>query len=510
MDKRLAPRRWPHFMERRGKASYHSSRVLGQLYDKVDKVDFKPSYEMPFDQRILTKYTPSNEFLKKARRIKSQYDAALRRVMGQMEIGTEFEVWTAFVLSRPRVGTQYKFHEIVRRESEALKQQYRDICIKEAGGSRDFEDLGPFAAAMYQVTWEEVQIALHESRTTHVRPDGSVGKRPIKSYSMPLISFPWLLEVMLCRIATGSATQRGSHMLSLNVSSKPKPRQGPGDVEGVGPQTMVGMDYARTSDGQFIHRGEILRLFHHDDEDEDVDVDGEILLHSSSSPELSSMVDSGPDPENESQANNGAQTPDAELVMSLPATKATAGEHVERRKDNVTSSHLRCKFKAKHGGAALAKLAHSPPASLKMPANLDVQAQEGKDVMDLSWPSSTSFATANSGQGYAPPPTISGETPDARVESGQHTGTTRQTNAWMDCNSDEDRIVGKKAIGREFSDPFLNKENTLLPSGSRRQSQLTEDMHKIAQNPGKRVSMNSNKSDSALHIYDKPLTTRLQ
>lgn len=320
MDKRLAPRKWPHFMEKSGKASYHSFRILGQLYDKVDKVDFKPTYDVPFDRRVLTKYKLSTETLRKARKIKSQYDAALRRVMGQLEVKTEFEIWAAFVLSRPRVGTQYKFHEIVRRESDALKEQYRNICVKEAGGSRDVKVAGPFAAAMYQVTWEEVQIALYESRTSHIRPDGTVGKRPVKSYSMPLISFPWLLERTLGDIATGSTLRKGRYKLDAVDALKPKPRPVANTYEEGDQQSMADMDYARTNDGQIIHRGEILHLFDHDDEDSDFD--SESLHDSLSSPEPPSMVDSDLLPENESQPNEGLQAPKVGEAVYLPSEKA--------------------------------------------------------------------------------------------------------------------------------------------------------------------------------------------
>ena len=269
MDKKLAPRQWPHFMEKKGK-SYHSTKILGQLYDMVHRVDFRPSYDVPFDDRILKKYKLPIEMLKKARRIKSQYDTGLRRVMGQMEVKTEFEIWTSFVLSKPRVGTAYKFHEIVRRESEALKQQFRDICIKESGGSRDFEHLAPFAAAMYQVTWEEVRIALYESRVDHVRPDGTVGKRQIRPHSMPLISFPWLFDTILGRIAMGGITSQNLESYSAPVASKPRPVAPVVDeFRDKNSHDVANMDCVYTSDGQIVHRGEILRLFHDDDEDSD-------------------------------------------------------------------------------------------------------------------------------------------------------------------------------------------------------------------------------------------------
>jgi len=176
MPKRLIPRKWPHFMEKKYKpreAIYKSGKILGKLYDKVESVDFSPQYEEPFDRRILSAYKFGNALLKTARQIKSQYDTAMRRIMAQQEIQTEFEVWTTFVLSRPRVGSDYKVQEEMARISETLKEQFRAVCIEKAGG-KDFSILGPFVAGMYKVTKEELDIALAECKTTKL-----VGNREV-------------------------------------------------------------------------------------------------------------------------------------------------------------------------------------------------------------------------------------------------------------------------------------------------------------------------------------------
>ncbi|KAK3330950.1 RNA dependent RNA polymerase-domain-containing protein [Apodospora peruviana] len=269
-SKKLEPRKWPHFMEKARKNSYHSGKALGQLYDMVKKETFdsRDNYKLPFDDRILSKYNLSNYMLKKARQLKTRYDIAMRRIMGQLEINTEFEVWTTFVISKPRVGTAYKLQEKVGRESVALKQMYRELCINEAGGSRDYEDLAPFVAAMYRVTSEEMRIALHEARQPHIRPDGSIGKRKITARSMPLNSFPWLFETVLGKIARDGkpAQTKLSDFVQLSIPKKPH-----GHVQSIldeQPEEME-MDYARTNDGQVIHRGEVLHLFRHEDDDEE-------------------------------------------------------------------------------------------------------------------------------------------------------------------------------------------------------------------------------------------------
>jgi RNA-dependent RNA polymerase len=74
MPKRLRPGKWPHFMEKRHKpkdAQYHSKKILGQLYDKVETVNFKPQYEEPFDKRILRAYALDDALLKTVRQIKT-------------------------------------------------------------------------------------------------------------------------------------------------------------------------------------------------------------------------------------------------------------------------------------------------------------------------------------------------------------------------------------------------------------------------------------------------------
>ena len=58
----LKPSKWPHFMNRNSK-TYHSTSVLGRLYDHVHNIDFTPDYEPPFDKRILTRYKLDDDIL---------------------------------------------------------------------------------------------------------------------------------------------------------------------------------------------------------------------------------------------------------------------------------------------------------------------------------------------------------------------------------------------------------------------------------------------------------------
>lgn len=262
MPKRLMPRKWPHFMEKKFKpasAIYTSERILGKLYDKVESVAFVPQWQEPFDRRILRAYKLDDALLKTVRQTKSKYDTAMLRIMAQQEIKTEFEVWSTFVLSKPRVGTDYKLQEEMARLSDALKDQFRKLCVELAGGI-DFAILGPFVAGMYKVTKEEVDIALAECRSSKIVGGREVPKRKMVPKSMPLISFPWLFEKELARIATGvdmDVDSMGLQVLDLKDPSKPRKRPvgvAMGDMD----------DYIREDNGRIVHRGEELDLFRTD------------------------------------------------------------------------------------------------------------------------------------------------------------------------------------------------------------------------------------------------------
>ena len=288
MPKYLRPRKWPHFMEKKHKPKeqiYVSEKILGQLYDKVESVEFIPHYESPFDKRILRAYPEDRATLKTARQIKSQYDTAMRRIMAQHDIETEFEIWTSFVLSKPRVGSDYKVQEEMGIISSTLKVRFKGICIEAAGGD-DFKSLGPFAAAMYQVTCEELAIALHECRTMKTIGGRDVPKRKMEPKSMPLMSFPWIFQSVLGRIATGSEPTTledvGLSFVTRNEARAKKPRLTMSDEDDL-------EDYIETADG-VTHRGELLDLFRPDA----VDSDGDGVILPYNIPDAASQVQDEP------------------------------------------------------------------------------------------------------------------------------------------------------------------------------------------------------------------------
>ncbi|KAL8972118.1 MAG: hypothetical protein Q9183_000712 [Haloplaca sp. 2 TL-2023] len=200
MTRDLHPSKWPHFMESKYRPKenvYHSTKVLGQLFDQVERVDFVPMYHTPFDPRILCAYRHESETLNQARVLKKQYDSATRRIMAQHAIKTEFEVWSTFVMSHSKASNDYQFHEEIGRLSKALKDGFRAECAKVAGSPNqdDFAAMAPFVAAMYKITADEVGIAVKKAKACN----GEQGRWTVQE--MPMMSFPWLFGGMLGRIA---------------------------------------------------------------------------------------------------------------------------------------------------------------------------------------------------------------------------------------------------------------------------------------------------------------------
>ncbi|KAI0883835.1 RdRP-domain-containing protein [Annulohypoxylon maeteangense] len=206
----MRPRRFPHFMEKAPNKTYHSKKILGRLYDRVAKVGFKPKLDGDFDERILRRYALKDDTLKAVRMIKRQHDKAMKQIMNQHDIQTEFETWSTFVLSKPRVGSEYRRQEIMEPVMTSHRERFREACVKLAG-SRDPKSLYPVIAAAYLVTWEEVQIVLGKVR-------GEDREQDLANYEIPLISFPWVFDYELGRIATSEE--------QFELEEVPKPTMG--------------------------------------------------------------------------------------------------------------------------------------------------------------------------------------------------------------------------------------------------------------------------------------------
>ena len=243
---------------------YVSKKVLGQLYDQVERVDFVPVFDYSFDKRILNAYELDAKTIEAAADLKKQYDTAMRRIMAQHDINTEFEVWTTFVLHHANQSSDYKFHEEMGEISGALKDRFRTACYEKAG-SKDFEVMGPFVAAMYRVTQEEMAQALEECNQTKMVGGQERKVRRMVTKNMPLMSFPWLFHGILGKIANGELRQRTGVMVDTTAVIQGELKKTTPKLNRVGVGIMDAEDTLLTAEG-VIHRGEALELFHHGEE----------------------------------------------------------------------------------------------------------------------------------------------------------------------------------------------------------------------------------------------------
>ncbi|KIX06479.1 uncharacterized protein Z518_04455 [Rhinocladiella mackenziei CBS 650.93] len=198
MERHLERNNWPHFMEKKRNGVYRSRKILGQLYDAVEKVNFQPNWSGAFDRRILTHKPPPEPVLEQVIKLKKSYDEAMRRIMAQHQIRTEFEVWSTFVLHHSKAARDFKFHEEIGQHAKTLKEQYYEAISQEAGGN-EFEKLAPFALAAYHITYNEVRQVQEEAYNP---PNSEDVEGPTdNTVEMPFISFPWVLEDVLGKIA---------------------------------------------------------------------------------------------------------------------------------------------------------------------------------------------------------------------------------------------------------------------------------------------------------------------
>lgn len=203
MPKHLKVTSWPHWAEKENR-TYESKKILGQMYDEVVRVPFVAAWDLPFDKRILDAFELDSRILALAREVKCEYDEAIRRLMKQHGVKTEFEIWTTFIMNHNQESRDFKIAEELGETVAGLKKQFQDVCYERAGTTalvRDWGKIRLFVAAMYTVTAQEVAQANRECESRHLAAGRWVPDRERAPESMPLMSFPWLFRHELGDIA---------------------------------------------------------------------------------------------------------------------------------------------------------------------------------------------------------------------------------------------------------------------------------------------------------------------
>jgi RNA-dependent RNA polymerase len=210
ITKDLRPNRWPHFMEKRHVPQsriYKSKKILGQLYDAVHVPAFLPNLEKPFDARILSSslLEVSEEYMVYAKELKEEYDMAMRQIMAQYEIETEFEIICGFTLRHCFPGKDFKMQEDMGQISSMLRGGFRHQCYNKVGNGDG--NIAALVLAMYRVTHQQMIAAFKAQREEAILRE-NLSNLDVPSTKLPLISFPWIFPEVLGKIATGRVRER--------------------------------------------------------------------------------------------------------------------------------------------------------------------------------------------------------------------------------------------------------------------------------------------------------------
>ncbi|KAI7681489.1 hypothetical protein KC319_g1564 [Hortaea werneckii] len=220
----------------------------------VQRQDPEPAWDLPFDQRVLSRHSPSEQMLQDAREVKQQYDEAIHRVMAQHGIQRELEVWTTFVLKHNDEVNDYKFAETLSETIFALKDHYRELCFDKAGTTRqelDWLKLSAFIVAIYTVTAEETKTwRLHKEQ----------GVDSVHAVDQPYISFPWIFAKELGYIAKGRSP--GAYAFLRMNETMPSLKKQPGMVTDSQDYLNIPPELSVVNDGdeRVVREGDLLNV----------------------------------------------------------------------------------------------------------------------------------------------------------------------------------------------------------------------------------------------------------
>jgi hypothetical protein len=240
--------------KRHQKNIYHSEKILGQLYDIAQLVKFIPAYDTPFDRRILDAYDLELETLQQARELKDEYDTRMKRIMAQHDVETEFEVWSSFVMTHNQEKSDYSFAEELGKIMLAVKDHFRKLCKDKVDGLEPVA-FSRFVAAIYTVTASEVAAAVEKCKQTKSTTGEELPAHIMTPKSMPLISFPWIFDRELGKIANGTFLSRDA------ITGQGVQRQSEPKAKSLSPQP-AGLNTIKIeTDAGVIPEGEVLNIF---------------------------------------------------------------------------------------------------------------------------------------------------------------------------------------------------------------------------------------------------------
>jgi RNA-dependent RNA polymerase len=167
LDKNHIPKSYPHFMEKSKKKTYRSTKILGQLYDKV-KIPGKPLIkEIEFNEEYLE--DGFKEYLEDAENFREMYKFDMKELFYLFDVEEESEILTGTMIYDSRLKRTSNRFDLQKQMNERLVgfiAKYRTLFaekLDENSGKKKW-------SAWYYVSYKKLDK------------------------EFPCLSFPWIVE----------------------------------------------------------------------------------------------------------------------------------------------------------------------------------------------------------------------------------------------------------------------------------------------------------------------------
>jgi hypothetical protein len=212
MTEDLTVKSFPDFMQKKDKESYKSEKVLGRIFRRIDKSDYKDyksgleedMENIEYDTRLRV---PGMElYIEEARELRQKYNRSLSAMMNQFGVQTEAEICSGYIikwLKKSNSKTKYEQHDYTMNAVKAFKALWKKEFEKEfydANKKMDYslrDKIEQKAAAWYYVTY-------HKSE-----------REKDISFEGGFLSFPWVIYDHICDIA-----KRNTHKKLNDINSQ--------------------------------------------------------------------------------------------------------------------------------------------------------------------------------------------------------------------------------------------------------------------------------------------------
>ncbi|KAF7722442.1 hypothetical protein EC973_003144 [Apophysomyces ossiformis] len=191
---------FPDFMQKKDKQSYKSQKVLGRIFREIDKSDYKEYRERLISETVYDvrlRLPDMEKYIAEARDLKHKYDCDLSALMNQYGVQTEAEITSGCVIEWTKKTNRKSTYEI-------RKQMMSAVAAMRKLWRKNFEQEFYGNASEVSADLVKKTRTLRETKAAawyYVTYHPNERKRDL-SFEGSFLSFPWVVNDILCAIAT--------------------------------------------------------------------------------------------------------------------------------------------------------------------------------------------------------------------------------------------------------------------------------------------------------------------